>query len=147
MHITPKTLLNPKMSRAILKPHLYTGNLKSEVPGDSVSTLWRCCRYSGFNAYLGSNMFGLIARLSTVGFGCFRYCLDMRLQPARIEDAVAFVQRQCSTAQLLNRTADRLSFSIPQQVHAGLLGHCCLMRSIKSNQINQLINRLLPTVV
>lgn len=43
------------------------------------------------------------------------YCLDMRLQPARIEDAVAFLQRQCPTAQLLNRTADRLSFSIPQQ--------------------------------
>ncbi|DBA79628.1 TPA: ATP-binding cassette sub- A member 2 [Trebouxia sp. C0004] len=43
------------------------------------------------------------------------YCLDMRLQPARLEDAVAFVQRQCPTAQLLNRTADRISFSIPQQ--------------------------------
>ena len=50
----------------------------------------------------------------------------MRLQPARIEDALAFVQRQCPTAQLLNRTADRLSFSIPQQVTARLLGHCCL---------------------
>ena len=71
-------------------------------------------------------IFGLIVWLSTIGFGCFRYCLDMRLQPARIEDAVAFLQRQCPTAQLLNRTADRLSFSIPQQVLAWLLGHCCL---------------------
>lgn len=43
------------------------------------------------------------------------YCLDMRVQPACANDAVSFVQRQCPTSQLLNRTADRLSFSIPQQ--------------------------------
>lgn len=46
----------------------------------------------------------------------FRYCLDMRLQPACADDAVAFVQQQCPTAQLLNRTVDRLSISIPQEV-------------------------------
>ena len=40
----------------------------------------------------------------------------MRLQPACIDDAVAFIQRQCSAAQLLNKTVDRLSFSIPQEV-------------------------------
>lgn len=77
----------------------------------------------------------------TIGFGCFRYCLDMRLQPGRMEDAVVFVQRQCPTAQLLNRTADRLSFSVPQQVNSCLLGHCCLMQAINQfKSINQSIN-------
>ena len=41
----------------------------------------------------------------------------MRLQPAHVEDTVAFVQQQCPAGHLLNRTVDRLSFSIPQEVN------------------------------
>ena len=40
----------------------------------------------------------------------------MRLQPAGVEDTLAVVQQHSPSARLLNRTADRLSFSIPQEV-------------------------------
>ena len=73
-------------------------------------------------ALLNTSVKGVLSALS---FGvclncaslCCRYCLEMRLQPACADDTVAFVQQQCPAARLLNRTVDRLSFSIPQEVN------------------------------
>ena len=55
----------------------------------------------------------------------------MRLQPARVEEAVAFVQQQRPTAQLLNQAPDRLSFSIPQEV--------CIRPNLLSVQVEHVL--------